>query len=158
MMGTARRAMMVLAVAGFTLGGCDATQLPHATVHGKVTYKGKPLTFGSVIFFPVETPKEGFVQAASGDIQPDGTYILKSQSSAGAVLGDHKVVVYAVEVGGQSTEAKKGEPDAGAAPGTKVVKGSLKSTLPKIYSDPGSTPLTRKVVAGDNTIDLEIKD
>jgi len=152
MMGTARRAMMVLAVAGFALAGCEGEkQYPHASVHGKVTYKGQPLTFGTVVFFPVETPKEGVLMPASGDIKSDGTYELKSQGTGGALLGEHKVVVFAME-GGKPAEA----PKEGAAP--KADTGTRKSLLPKTYSDPSSTPLTRKVVQGDNTIDLEIKE
>jgi len=152
MVGTAPRAMLVLAVAGFTLGGCEAKkELPHARVHGKVTYQGKPLTYGSVMFFPVEAPKDGTLQGASGDIQPDGTYELKSQSTGGALLGKHKVVVYAVDLG-RSTQPSKG----GTAPA--ATKGTLKSVLPKIYSDLSTTPLVHTVVDGDNPIDIEIKN
>jgi hypothetical protein len=152
MMGTARRAMLFLAVAGFTLSGCGTKELPHAKVHGKVTFQGKPLTFGSVMFFPVESPKDGPLQGASGDITPEGTYELKSQTTGGALLGEHKVVVYAVDIGksSQSSTTK------GDAPGS--AKGTLKSILPQKYSDMSTTPLVYKVVDGDNTFDIEIKN
>src|SRR5438128_2436094 len=96
-MCTARRAMMGLALAGLTLGGCDSRpHYEHALVHGKVTYQGKPVPLGSVLFVPVEPPKDGLMQPASGTINPDGTYELKSEEDPGAILGEHKVVVVAV--------------------------------------------------------------
>ncbi len=77
--------------AALVLLGCDSTpSYEHATVHGKVTYKGAPLTFGRVLFIPVEQPKEGLPQPASGEIQPDGTYVLQSQEDAGAILGEKR--------------------------------------------------------------------
>jgi len=142
---------LALAVACLALGGCESEKkYPHAAVHGKVTYKGKPLTFGSVAFFPVKPPEDGVLMPASGDIQPDGTYELKSRADGGALIGEHKVVVYAVE-GTQTAAAKEG-----AAP--KADQGPKKSILPMKYSAPDSTPLVRTVKEGDNSIDLEITD
>jgi hypothetical protein len=157
-MDAARRAMMALAMAGLTLGGCDSRlHYEHAKVHGKVTYKGKPVPLGSVLFVPVEPPKDGFMQPASGSINPDGTYELKSEADPGAILGEHKVVVVAID-GGQPAEAPESSKaaESGPAPLAKSVR--FKSLVPKRYSDPSTTPLTRKVVAGDNTIDIEITD
>ena len=157
----ARRAILVLGIGVFaTLSGCGDSEIQyeHAKVHGKVTYQGKPLTFGTVLFMPVETPKDGTIQPASGPINPDGTYELTSRSAPGAVVGEHKVAVIAVE-GGQLALAPAAAKDGVQAP-VAATKGSkelqLKSAIPKKYSDPMSTPLTRKVVAGDNTIDIEL--
>lgn len=155
--------MMALALAGFSMGGCGSgIHYEHATVHGKVTYQGKPVPLGSVLFVPVEPPADGVMQPASGTIKSDGTYELKSQADAGAILGEHKVVVMAIEGGPSGPEASKNDTKAAkdantpSAPTAKSVK--FKSLIPKKYSDPTTTPLTRKVVAGDNTIDLEITD
>lgn len=158
-----RHAMMVLALAGFSLGGCGSgISYEHAKVHGKVTYQGKPVPLGSVLFVPVEPPKDGAMQPASGAIQPDGSYELKSQEDAGAILGEHKIVVVAIEGGPPAPDTPKKnakeakDAEAGPAPTAKSVK--FKMLVPKKYSDPATTPLTRKVVAGDNVIDLEITD
>jgi hypothetical protein len=150
--------MMALAMAGFTLGGCDSKpHYEHAKVHGKVTYQGKPVPLGSVLFIPVEPPKDGSMQPASGTINPDGTYELKSEADAGAILGEHKVVVFAVD-GGQPAEAPgtSKAAESGPAPVAKSVR--FKTLIPQKYADPATTPLTRKVVAGDNTIDIELTD
>jgi hypothetical protein len=160
-MSAARRVILFLVIVGsIALSGCGESGIKyeHANVHGKVTFQGKPLAFGTILFMPVETPKEGPIQPASGAINPDGTYELTSQSTPGAVLGEHKVVVIAVE-GGKIAPPPAAAKDGVQAP-VAATKGSkelqLKSAVPKKYSDPTSTPLTRKVVAGDNSIDIEL--
>jgi hypothetical protein len=162
-MGAARRAILVPVIVGFTaFCGCgdSGIKYEHANVHGKITYRGKPLTFGTILFMPVEVPKEGTIQPASGAISADGTYELTSQTTSGAILGEHKVMVIAVE-GGKIAPPPATAKDGVQAP-VAATKGSkdlqLKSSVPKKYSDPMSTPLTRKVVAGDNAIDIELTD
>ena len=160
-MSGAQRAILFLGIGVVAaVSGCSDSELQyeHAKVHGKVSYQGKPLTFGTVLFMPVEPPKDGAIQPASGAINPDGTYELTSRSTPGAVVGDHKVAVIAVE-GGRLALAPAAAKDGVQAP-VAAIKGSkelqLKSAVPKKYSDPMSTPLTKKVVAGDNTIDIEL--
>ncbi len=149
---------MILAMTGCTLNGCGSgIHYEHATVHGKVTYQGKPLTLGSVLFVPVEPPKEGSVQPASGEIKSDGTYELKSEADAGAILGEHKVVVFAMDSGSSAKDTAKAA-DAAPSPAGPAKAARLKSLVPKKYADPTTTPLTKKVVAGDNTIDIELTD
>ena len=152
----ARRAMMGPALVVLALVGCDSKpHYEHAKVHGKVTYQGKPVPLGSVLFVPVEPPKDGSMQPASGTINADGTYELKSEAEPGAILGEHKVVVVAVD-GGQPAATPAKVADSGPAPATKAVR--FKTLVPQKYSDPSTTPLTRKVAPGDNTIDLELTD
>ena len=159
-MNAARRALLFLASLGLALGGCGSgIHYEHAKVHGKVTYQGKPVTFGSVLFIPVEPPKEGFMQPASGSINPDGTYELASQSDSGAILGEHTVLVIAVD-GGKPAEPKAASKDGVTPPapakGTREVQ--FKSAIPKKYSDPSTSTLKRKVTPGDNQIDIELTD
>jgi hypothetical protein len=59
---------LVLALAG--LEGCGPAKHPTAPVSGQVTFKGKPLTRGRVIFVHEAGP------SAFGDIGPDGRYQL----------------------------------------------------------------------------------
>ena len=161
-MNAARRAssFSLLGLVMLALGGCDSgVHHEHARVHGKVTYQGKPVTFGSVLFMPVEAPKEGSIQPASGSINPDGTYELVSQSEAGAILGEHTVLIIAVD-GGKPAElqaSSKGD-DKPPMPvkGSKAVQ--FKSAIPKKYSDPSTTTLKRKVTSGDNKIDFDLTD
>jgi hypothetical protein len=81
--------------AGFlllTFAGCGSstpTGAATSPVKGKVTYKGQPLTKGTVTFEPDGAGKE-----ASGDIQPDGTFVLTTyKKDDGAVIGNHRVMV-----------------------------------------------------------------
>jgi hypothetical protein len=72
--------------------GCGANTAPKMTtipVKGKITYNGQPLTKGIVRFRPVDTGR-----AASGKLQPDGTFVLTTfQENDGAVAGLHQVSV-----------------------------------------------------------------
>jgi len=152
-----RQWLVVSAVTGLMVAGCGARVSERAKVHGKGTYNGKPMPFGSVLFMPVEIPKDGLMEPASGQIGPDGTYELTAPEG-GAVLGEHKVIVYAVEPTTPTASAKpSANEDPSAAPAQAKMK-SLKNLVPQKYANPSTTPLTRKVVAGENTIDLEITD
>ncbi len=58
-------------------------------VKGKVTYKGKPVSQGTIRFEP-----DGFGRMASGKLQADGSYILSTLKDAdGVVAGEHKVFI-----------------------------------------------------------------
>jgi hypothetical protein len=58
-------------------------------VKGKVTYKGQPLTKGLIRFEPTDYGRE-----ASGDIHPDGTFVLSTHKDGdGVVAGHHRVAV-----------------------------------------------------------------
>lgn len=82
-------ALAVLATAG--CGGADDGQYSTTTVpvRGTVTYQGRPLTGGTVLFEP-----EGLGREAHGPIQPDGTFELSSYTqNDGAVVGSHRVAI-----------------------------------------------------------------
>jgi hypothetical protein len=84
-MRNARVWLVVLAVPLFVSCG---RSFPMAEVSGRVTYKGRPLPEGTIMF----VPQTGF--AAAGTIGPDGTYRLVSgKPGDGAVIGRHKVAV-----------------------------------------------------------------
>ncbi len=72
--------------------GCSSSEPTGAltaAVKGKVTFKGQPVTKGTVAFEPDGGGKEAF-----GTIQPDGTFIMTTyKKEDGAVLGKHRVSV-----------------------------------------------------------------
>lgn len=154
-----RRGLWTLAVGGLVIAtwGCGATHQEHARVHGKVTYKGKPVPLGSVLFVPAQEPEDAPTHPASGTINSDGTYELHSEEEAGAVLGEHKVIVVAVDGGKPAAAPDPSKPPAVGA-GPPVRGGQFRTLVPQKYSNPVTTPLTRKVVAGDNAIDIELTD
>jgi len=89
--------LSLVLVVGFCLmaflPGCGRDGFGTAPVKGKITYKGKPLTTGTILFKP-----EGDKPSATGEIQPDGTYVLTTYSGDdGAVLGKHDILITAFE-------------------------------------------------------------
>jgi hypothetical protein len=116
-----------------TLPGCHPGGEQFAPVKGKVLYKGLPLPGGTIVFIP-DGSRGSRGNMAIGDIQPDGTYSLKTADVLGAVPGHHKVTVSCVQ------------------PGTAY------SILPPKYRDPNHSGLTREVVGNKtNVIDIQIE-
>ena len=76
-----------------TTAGCGASSAEPpigatVPVRGVVTYKGKPLTQGTVVFEP-DAGRE-----AHGPIQPDGSFVLTTfRKDDGALPGAHRVSV-----------------------------------------------------------------
>jgi len=79
--------------------GCGSNAAPYVgktvPVKGKVTYKGKLLTQGQIVFEPDNSGRE-----AHGSIQPDGTFELSTFAKGdGAVPGTHRVAVTSGKIG-----------------------------------------------------------
>ncbi|MFI5455842.1 MAG: hypothetical protein ACHRXM_10365 [Isosphaerales bacterium] len=77
--------------------GCgppEGTLAPLISVKGKVTYKGQPLTKGTVLF----EPADGYGRPATGKLQSDGTFELTTlKEGDGVVAGHHRVSIVEVE-------------------------------------------------------------
>jgi len=76
-----------------TLGlvGCGSEGL--APVKGLVTFDGKPITGGMLVFSPVDEKSPGLTgRPASAEVRPDGSYTLgTNRPSDGARVGRHRV-------------------------------------------------------------------
>ncbi len=66
------------------LSGCESTSAPsvsssstEVTVHGKVTYKGQPVTEGEIVFDPANIQRKD-AKMVSAPIGQDGTYTIKT--------------------------------------------------------------------------------
>jgi hypothetical protein len=97
MMMSLARMMTLLALLAGVGSGCGAGGGGKAPdlipVKGKVSFKGKPLTKGTVTFEP-----DGFGRPARGDLQSDGTFVLGTlKEGDGAVVGEHRVSITGVE-------------------------------------------------------------
>jgi len=76
--------------------GCGSQEklLKTVPVKGKVTYQGKPVAHGSVIFTPLDMNLPGAV----GRLGPDGGYELTTyQEKDGAPIGEYKVAIRAFD-------------------------------------------------------------
>lgn len=133
------RTRTLLATATFALAlvsGCGGGKpAGPAAVSGKVSYRGRPVTSGIVVFVP-DPERGGSGDLARGDIQADGSYSLKSGTTPGAVAGWHKVTITSVE----------------------DVRPMPRSLLPAKYQDPHLSGLSCEVKPGqDNTIHFNLE-
>lgn len=122
--------------------GCGAKPEHPETVpvQGKVTYKGQPVIKGTITF------QSDGGQAATGEIQPDGTYRLSTFAEKdGAVPGHHKVMII----------ANDGDPTLmpGSSPGYKTPK----DLVPKKYNQFDTSELEVDVSKEKPTYDFDLK-
>ncbi len=136
----------VLLVAASLLAGCggNGNRPRTAKVTGRVTYEGKAIPTGSLLFVP-----EGGGPSAQGNIAEDGTYTLGTfKETDGAVLGNFKVIITAWT----RAEGGSGLPeDAGKGNAAPV------SLIPEIYGDMEKSGLTATVKEEANQIDFNLE-
>jgi hypothetical protein len=138
-------AVALFLTASFCLtAGCGSSSQGLALVKGKVTYKGKPVPNGTINFLPTNGNKP----SASGEIQSDGSYSLKTfvsnRPSDGAVVGQHKVVIVAmVDMASRLPEERIPLPPP---------------IVPVKYTSPATSDLTAEVENKENMIDFDLKD
>ena len=116
-------------------GGCDKT----ATVTGKVSYQGHPVTHGSVIFLNAGN------KARSGVIEPDGSYTVEGVQPGTVRIG----VISHDPAKGRSVV--RGEKPSPAAPPTGWF------ALPARFEDPAASGLTCIVGSSSASHDIEMK-
>ncbi|WP_417385331.1 hypothetical protein [Gimesia sp.] len=125
-----------------TMTGCgeQIEKKPTAPVKGVVTYQGKPLETGEIVFFP-DTGE----QIAHAKIQPDGSFQLTTYDEGdGAFPGKHKVsIVSERDMEGVSAE----DPEASLEP----------SYIPTKYNMQKTSGLTAVVKEGDNEINFDLE-
>ena len=128
-------------LAAAVISGCGKKGgLETAPVSGKVTYRGKPLTTGTVMFVPGEGP------AATGEINSAGVYKLTTYTSGdGAVIGKHKVTITALQgMGDALPEQRSPTPPP---------------LIPAKYLNDGTSGLTAEVKPGtNNEVNFELTD
>jgi hypothetical protein len=125
------------------LAGCGGPSLGKVT--GTVTYDGKPLKSGTIIF------ESKGARPATGKIV-DGRIVEVTtfQPNDGAPVGEHKVVIQAVEDAGSSKGANPGDPS-----GTSSMQ--TRSLIPAAYGDPETSRLTATIKRGENNLTFELK-
>ncbi|WP_233198903.1 MULTISPECIES: hypothetical protein [Pirellulaceae] len=115
------------------LTGCGSKGPETGHVSGKVTYKGKALPTGTIVFVP---EKEGDLMAFA-EIQQDGTYVAGTeQFGPGVPLGKHRVMISAFIDHGPEVSAE--------------------SLLPEKYGSDRKSGLTADVEPGENIVDFSL--
>ncbi len=104
------RALRFPMLASVLLGSCigcgasgSGTMPSLVPVTGKVTFKGQPLTTGTVRFEP-----EDYGRPATGKLQPDGTFALTTlKEGDGVVPGHHRVSIIGTDPKAKPAVPKK---------------------------------------------------
>lgn len=140
------RAPFALFLCGLTLlSGCSGGSAEHierAAVKGTVTYDGKPLASGSILFVPdVDAAGKPLRGKAAQAIITDGTYSLTADE--GPTVGNNKVQISATRKTGKFQESD----------GQKIE--IEQQYLPAKYNS--STTLSHEIKAGDNTADFTLE-
>ena len=124
----------LLAVGCLGCGGAsDRPQL--AKVKGTVTYKGKSIVEGDIVFYP-ENGRSASGQISDGEIVNVETF----EKNDGIPLGKMKVTVAAFD-----------------GPKDDMYK-PPKMTTPEKYNSAKTTDLTADIGPGENTVTFELKD
>ena len=98
---------------GILNAGCGGGTNTFATilVKGKVTYKGQPLTNGTVTFSPVDSQK---CRPATGQIESDGTFVMSTVKFGDGVMpGEYKVAIESLKAGSDEDEKRETGQDSG---------------------------------------------
>jgi len=132
--------------------GCGESRPATAPVSGRVTYQGKPVPDGQIMFHPAHG------RPAMGAIGPDGGFTLTTfKPGDGALLGHHRVTIEATRVTGDfPTEDLKGKGkrlDVGTVSDKPL---TVEWLVPEIYSRLQTTPLTAEVKSGENTVTFDL--
>ena len=141
------RFFMFAAVGALLLCGCGESMPTMAPAKGKVTYKGQPLKFGTVMFQPATG------QSAKGEIQPDGTFDLSTErygtgpAEPGAAVGMHFVRITCFE----------GQAPAGSSGGNDVERPLGRSLIPENYTNFESSGIKAEVKPGGPPFQFDLK-
>jgi hypothetical protein len=133
------RLMLLTALCLAPCWGCGAaggTPTELIPVKGKMTYKGQPLAKGVVEF-----EARDYGRSASGDLQPDGTFVLTTfKDGDGVVPGRHRVFVTGTGLPGKTANKKSRE------------------LVPVKYTQPNTSGLTAEVDRDHTEFAFELKD
>lgn len=87
----------VLAIA-FMLAGCSGERpIPLHPVTGRVSFAGKPVAKGEIVFVPDAEKGNPHLQFGIGKLNPDGTYTAQTLQKPGVQPGWYKVMIIATK-------------------------------------------------------------
>jgi hypothetical protein len=139
-------ASVLLIVAACAIAGCNGSRTN--TLTGKVTFQGKPVTYGSVLVLCEDGTQH------TGNIEPDGTY-----SVSDLPTGPVKLAVISPEP--PDPRDQRPHPLPPGAPGAPpadlpAIDRSRWFPLPEEYSDPRKSGKTTTVNTGTTQFDIEL--
>ena len=123
---------LIIAICCATFVGCQSElELDLTPVQGKVLFKDQPLKYGSVMFQP-----EGNGPLARGTIQPDGTFVLGTESTDDGVR-PRKCRVRITAFASQKPGAQTQKPGAQTSSQQELALGD--SAIPTKYQSYGTS-------------------
>jgi len=139
----AKLALLLLAVGIAWNVGCGAAPPQQAVVHGRVTYRGKPIEQGKIVFHPIAPLK---ARPAGADIV-NGAYAINEN---GPVLGKHRVEIQAYRKTGRKIPDLMGDV---SIPNRPLIDETV-PLLPASFNV--ESTLTADITASDNTVNFEL--
>jgi hypothetical protein len=132
--------LAALSIVGLmTLPGCQrGEELGHVT--GQVSFKGKPVASGFVIF---ANDANGVYMTA--ELDAEGKFEIITAKGAGLPFGEYQVGVSPPLM------------DHPLGPIEEPPEADKRKDIPRRYRDPATSGLKREVKSGENVIDLELK-
>ena len=152
-----------------TSGGCQSDAVPVHPVAGTITYKGENIEGATITFVPSDS--NGYGATATTDA--NGVYSLATPGAkrGGAVIGTYNVFIdktVAVDKSGKPIVSEStifvaditADPSAyrPASVADNSMVPTMKSMLPKKYSDMNQPLLTETVKKGKNVFDFNLED
>ena len=167
--------------AALLIGGVSAcgpgNGLNLARVRGTITYEGRPIQFGNVLFVP-DAAKGTDGPIAMSTILPDGSFDLSTEEpSDGAIVGHHKVRIVGLDPR-PLTEAEIPKPDEDAksfmaakakaasrrfaeAKGPRIHKArdgkNYHIIIPEKFDSPDTSGIEVVVARGSNRVPISLK-
>jgi hypothetical protein len=131
--------------------GCGSGRPPTAKVTGTVTYQGKPLATGTIVF-EIDGNRPATGKVVDGKIVDVSTY----EKNDGVSIGKAKIAIMARE-DVQETIAENGDPSASRVPSSNYMGLGGKLLLPPHYGNPATSNLTATIEKGkENSVILEL--
>jgi hypothetical protein len=122
--------------------GCESGNGHLVPVHGKVSYQGRLIRRGTIVFTP-DARRGASGPIAWGEIQPDGSYALSTGAESGAAPGWYRITITALETAGLGESQ-------GSFPTSRPY-------LPDRYRDPELSGLVCQIPdLADNAIDFNL--
>jgi hypothetical protein len=146
-----RTLLFALAIASAAAGCGSSDNVTVYPVKGKIAFNGKPMVGGGSISLVPTGNQPG--AAAGGEIKEDGTFELTTYKPGdGSMPGEFRVVITQVVFREPGNSEDGQAPTAAAPPPVAEI-----DRIPEIYSHPTNSPLTMKVEAKPNEINLDLK-
>ena len=150
---------LIVLTAVFSLGivaGCGDSKPRRIAVRGNVTYRGKPLGKGTVSFTRIGAGGASLNRPATGELQSDGSYAMRTFGQDDGVLpGEYAVTIVSLDYG------KRVAADRGATVHGQEPPARLPSLIPEKYGSPQMSGLKASVppdASGTLRFDFDLAD